>query len=165
LSVVLLSAFGPVSVRDEVSVVDVLVVPLLGRAYCWVAVGDAVLGSVTPPNPVGSPYVAAELLPVSVWVTVTFDGVGLPVACGPASRIFSADGWFDSVVAAEAASGLSRLESMTLVAPGLPMEVPVVPPGGVPTVVAMMVLLDFILNAITRGRQAGSLASVPVVQA
>src|SRR3954451_9828034 len=107
-SVVPLSAFDPVSVRDEVSVVDVLVVPLLGRVYCWVAVGDAVLGSVTPPNPVGSPYMAAELLPVSVWVTVTFDGVGVPVACGPVSRIFSADGWFDSVVAAEAASGLSR---------------------------------------------------------
>ena len=68
MSVVLLSAFGPVSVREEVSIVDVLVVPLLGRAYCWVTVGDAVLGSVTPPNPVGSPYVAAELLPVSVWV-------------------------------------------------------------------------------------------------
>jgi hypothetical protein len=47
----------------------------------------------------------------------------------------------------------------------LPMEVPVVPPGGVPTVVAMMVLLDFILNATTRGRQAGSLASAPIVQA
>src|SRR5918995_5395079 len=62
LSVVPLSAFGPVSVRDEVSVVDVLVVPLMGRAYCWVVVRDAVLGSVTPPNPVGSSYVAAELL-------------------------------------------------------------------------------------------------------
>jgi hypothetical protein len=45
------------------------------------------------------------------------------------------------------------------------LEVPVVPPGGVPVVAAMMVLLKFILNATTRGRQAGSLASAPVLQA
>src|SRR4051812_14180030 len=58
-------------------------------------------------------------------------------------------------------SAVSRLESLTLVAPGLPLEVPVVPPGGVPVVAAMMVLLDFILNATTRGRQAGSLRPLP----
>jgi hypothetical protein len=176
LSVVPLSAFGPVLIREKVSVVDVLDVPLFGRAYCWVAVGDAVLGSVTPPNPVGSPFVAVELLLVSLWVTVMLDGVGVPVPVEPAevepvidpvlvSRIFSADGWFDSVVAAEAASGLSRLVSVTEAAPGLLLEVPVVPPGGVPVVAAMLVLLKIILNTTTRGSKAGSLAFAPVLPA
>jgi hypothetical protein len=100
------------------------------------------------------------------------EGVGVPVPVEPAevepvlvSRIFSADGWLDSVVAAEAASGLSRLVSVTLVAPGLSLEVPVVPPGGVPVVAAMLVLLKIILNATTRGHQAGSLAFAPVLLA
>jgi hypothetical protein len=92
----------------------------------------------------------------------------VPVVRVLVSRIFSADGWFDSVVAAEAASGLSRLELVTLVTCGLPLDVPVVlevPPGGVPVVAAMMVLLKIILNTTTRGHHAGSIASTPVLLA
>jgi hypothetical protein len=92
----------------------------------------------------------------------------VPVVPVLVSRIFSADGWFDSVVAAEAASGLSRLELVTLVTCGLPLDVPVVlevPPGGVPVVAAMMVLLKIILNTTTRGHHAGSIASTPVLLA
>jgi hypothetical protein len=98
-------------------------------------------------------------------------GVPVPVEVEPVvdpvvvSRIFSADGWLDSVVAAEAASGLSRLVSVTEAAPGLLLEVPVVPPGGVPVVAAMLVLLKIILNTTTRGHQAGSLAFAPVLPA
>jgi hypothetical protein len=166
-----LSAFGPVWVREGVLVVDMLVVPLSGRENCSAAVGDTVLGSVTPPIPVGPEYVVAELLPVSLWVSVMVEGVGVPLPVEPVvdpvpvSRIFSADGWFDSVVAAEATSGLSRLVSVPVAAPGLPLEVLVVPPGGVPVVAAMMVLLNLPLNATTKGSQAGSLASTPVLLA
>jgi hypothetical protein len=151
--------------------VDVLVVPLSGRENCSAAVGDAVLDLVTPPIPVGPEYVAAELLPVSLWVTVMLEGVGVSAPVEPVvdpavvSMIFSAEGWFDSVVAAEAASGLLRLVSVTVAAPDLPLEVPVVPPGDVPVVAAMMVLLKFIPNTTTRGLQAGSLASIPVLHA
>jgi hypothetical protein len=125
-----------------------------------------------PPNPVGSPYVAVEFLLVPLWVTVMLEGVEVPVPVEPAevdpglvSRIFSADGWFDSVVAAEATSGLSRLVSVTEAAPVLLLEVPVVPPCGVPVVAAMMVLLKIILNTTTRGHLAGSLAFAPVLPA
>ena len=133
--------------------VDVLMGPLSGRENYPAVVGTALLGSVMLPIPIGPEYVAAELLPMPLWVAVTFDGVRIPVTYGLLSRIFSADGWFDSVVAAEAASGLLRLVSVFLVVPSLPLEVSVVPPGGVPVVAAMTVLLRFVVNAITRRRQ------------